>query len=61
MEAVKAKKLSPMNAWILNMVVSEGMNVEDVSAKINVSDNAIYQQLRRVRKVLPEIVRTLEP
>ena len=60
-QAVKAKKLSPLNALILNMVVSEGMNVDEVSAKINVSDNAIYQQLRRVRKVLPEIVRTLEP
>lgn len=33
-EAVKAKKLSPMNAWILNMVVPEGMNVAEILGKI---------------------------
>jgi hypothetical protein len=60
-QAVKAKKLSPMNALILDMVVSKGMNVDEISGKIDVSNNAIYQQLRRVRKVLPEIVRNLEP
>lgn len=60
-QAVKAKKLSPLNALILNMVVSEGMSVDEVSTKIKVTENAIYQQLRRVRKVLPEIIRTLEP
>jgi hypothetical protein len=41
--------------------VYEEMNVDEISGKIDVSNNAIYQQLRRVWKVLPEIVRNLEP
>lgn len=60
-EAVRKKKLSPMNAGLLNMIVSEGMSVDEISVKIDVSSNAIYQQMRRVRKVLPEIIQNLEP
>lgn len=59
-EAVRARKLSPMNAWILNMAIREGMKVQEISARINVTDNAVYQQLRRVRKVLPEIIENFE-
>ena len=60
-EAVKLKKISPMNAGLLNMVVSEGMNVEEISTRLAVSPNAIYQQLQRIRKVLPEVIGQLEP
>jgi hypothetical protein len=53
-EAVKAGEISAMNAGLLHMIVSQGMNVEEISRKQRVSPSAVYQQLRRIRKVLPE-------
>jgi hypothetical protein len=52
-EAVKAGEISAMNAGLLNMVLSQGLNVEEISRKQQVSPSAVYQQLRRIRKVLP--------
>jgi hypothetical protein len=60
-EAVRSKKISAMNSGLLAMIVSDGMTVEEISDKLNVSTNAIYQQMRRIRKVLSAIVRRLDP
>ncbi|MCP5547774.1 MAG: hypothetical protein H7A50_10425 [Akkermansiaceae bacterium] len=60
-EAVRTHKLSALNAGLLGMVVSKGMSVEEISQTQGVSPSAIYQQLRRVKQVLPELIHQFEP
>ncbi len=59
-EAVQDKRISPMNAGILTMILRDGMNVERVSRRLGISTNAIYQQLDRVKRELPEYVGRVE-
>lgn len=54
--AVRAGKLSVANASIVSMVCEQGMRVEEVAVVWKISRSAAYQQIRRVRKVIPEII-----
>ncbi|MGJ8642074.1 MAG: hypothetical protein ACSHX9_01595 [Luteolibacter sp.] len=60
-EAVHSGKLSAVNAGILGMVVVDGKSVEEIAESMKVSQSAIYQQMRRVRKILPELMERFEP
>jgi len=59
--AVKAKQLSEGNAKLVTMIIKDGRSITEVAAQFRVSSNAIYQRLRRVRKVLPELLSRLDP
>jgi hypothetical protein len=55
-DAVREKKISVMNAEILTMIVSDGLCVTKISDKLGISSNAVYQQLTRVKRELPEFI-----
>jgi hypothetical protein len=59
-EAVQDKRISPMNAGILTMMLRDGMSVEGVSRSLGISANAVYQQLARVKRELPDYVCRVE-
>lgn len=54
--AVNQGKLSVSNATIVSMVCERGMGVEDVAETWKVSRSAVYQQIQRVRRVIPDII-----
>ncbi|MCB1129607.1 MAG: hypothetical protein KDN05_00660 [Verrucomicrobiae bacterium] len=60
-QAVRTEKTSALNAGLLGMVVSKGMSVEEISRIRKVSPSAIYQRLRRINQVLPELIHQLDP
>lgn len=60
-DAVREGKISVMNANILTMIVSDGLSATEISGKLGISTNAVYQQLNRVKRILPELISELEP
>lgn len=54
--AVSQGKLSVSNATIISMVCERGMRVEEVAKAARISRSAVYQQIYRVRRVIPEII-----
>lgn len=58
--AVKSGKLSQTNACVAILILEGCMTVDEVARHLHVSTGAIYQQLRRVKKILPSVVETLE-
>jgi hypothetical protein len=60
-DAVRQGKISVMNAGILIMAVSDGLDAKEISDKLGISTNAVYQQLQRVKRTLPELISQLEP
>ena len=60
-DAVLQGKISAMNAGILTMVVSDGLSVTEISDKIGISTNAVYQQLQRLKIELPRFIIKREP
>lgn len=59
--AVTEKKLSPDNAELVTMIVKDGRTVAEVAAHFQVTSNAIYQRIRRVGKMMPELLSRLDP
>jgi len=55
-DAVREGKISVMNAGILTMAVSDGLDAKEISDKLGISTNAVYQQLKRVKRELPEFI-----
>ena len=55
-EAVREGKISVMNAGILTMAVSDGLCAAEISDRLGISTNAVYQQLQRVKRELPVFV-----
>lgn len=43
------------------MVVSDGLSVTEISDKIGISTNAVYQQLQRPKIELPRFIIKREP
>lgn len=54
--ALREKKISVMNASILTMVVSDGLCPVEISDKLGITTNAVYQQLQRVKRELPAFI-----
>ncbi len=59
--AVKEKQMSPDNAKLVTMIVKDGRTVVEVAAHFKVSTNAIYQRIRRVGRMMPELLSRLDP
>ncbi len=55
-QAVETGKLSPCNASVALLVCDQGIPVRKVAKISGVSTNAVYQQLRRVRGVMSELL-----
>lgn len=58
--AVSQGKLSVANASIVSMVCEGGMSVEEVAEATHITRSAVYQQISRVRRVIPEIINHTE-
>lgn len=59
--AVKSGQLSYSNECVAILILKGGMSVDEVADLLNVSRGAIYQQLRRVKRILPSIIEGMEP
>lgn len=59
-KAVRSGKLSKANAAITSMICIHGMKVHEVALAWNVSDSAAYQQIQRIRQVIPEIIEQID-
>lgn len=55
-KAVHAGDLSVANASIMSMVCEHGMPVVEVALVWKITRSAVYQQIHRVRRVIPEII-----
>lgn len=58
--AVQLGKLSPANSSVMSMIFLKGMKPHEVATLWKVSDSAVYQQIRRVRRVIPEVMDVIE-
>jgi len=59
-KAVRLGKLSVSNASMMSMICEHNMGVEEVSLAVGISRSAVYQQVWRVRRVLPEVMEEVE-
>jgi len=59
-KAVKEGKLSISNATIASMVYELGLKVKVIAGLMKISRSAAYQQIRRVRRVLPKIIEDID-
>jgi hypothetical protein len=59
-KAVHQGKLSVSNASIVSMICEHGMPAEEVALAVGISRSAVYQQVWRVRRVLPEVMNQVE-
>lgn len=60
-DAVRQGKISVVNAGILTMAISDGLSAAEISDKLGISTNAVYQQLQRVKRELPEFISKHDP
>jgi len=58
--AVTHGKISSSNAWVAAQRIVEGLTVLEISTILDVTPGAVYQQLDRVRTVLPEVLYGVE-
>jgi hypothetical protein len=58
--AVRAGRLSAANAGIAEMVCVRGLRACEIALLLGVEPPAVSQQLRRVKKVLPEVMERVE-
>lgn len=58
--AVQHGKLSVLNACIVSMICDDGMTVQEVAKATRITRSAVYQQINRVRRVIPEIMDEME-
>ncbi len=58
--AVSEGSLSAANAGIVDMVCVQGLRANEVARLLGVEPPAVSQQLRRVKKVLPEVMERVE-
>ncbi len=59
-KAVRSGKLSVANASMMSMVCEYGMPVVEVARVWNISRSAAYQQIVRVRSVIPDFIDEIE-
>lgn len=60
LKAVDSGALSVANASIVFMICEHGMGVAEVAEVIKITRSAIYQQLKTVKRVLPEFLDLIE-
>ena len=58
--AVRDKRLSPANYTIAEMIIHDGKTVAEVAITLGVTRAAVSQQLKRVRKIMPEVMELME-
>lgn len=59
-KVVHQGKLSVSNASIVSMICEHGMAVEEVAKAARITRSAVYQQINRVRRVIPDIIEQIE-
>lgn len=59
--AVKSGQLSHANACVAVLILEGCMSVDQVAKNLKVSTGAIYQQLRRIKRILPSMIEGMEP
>jgi len=59
-KAVHQGKLSVPNALIMHMICERGMGVHDVAIVAGITRSAVYQQVWRVKRVLPDVMEQVE-
>jgi hypothetical protein len=59
-KAVNQGKLSVPNALIMHMICERGMGVHDVAIVAGITKSAVYQQVWRIKRVLPEVMEQVE-
>ena len=60
-KAVSTGKLSSANVGVVAIIATGGKSVEEAAETLGVSRSAVYQQLNRVRRVLPGVIALMEP
>jgi len=58
--AVDRRVLSESNALIADMIIAERLSVSKIAKRLQISRSSIYQQIRRIKKCLPEILEEME-
>lgn len=58
-QALKSGLISHANASIAIQIYIDGVTVVDLAERLNRTAGAIYQQLARVRQVIPEIIESI--
>jgi len=58
--AVERGVLSKSNASIARMIVVEGLSASKIAETLSLSRSAVYQQITRIKKYLPEILERME-
>lgn len=59
-KAVNDGKLSLANATIVSLVCERSMTVDDVASTVRITRSAVYQQIHRVCRVIPELMECVE-
>lgn len=59
-KAVHQGRLSVPNALIMHMICERGMGVHDVAIVAGITKSAVYQQIWRIKRVLPEVMEEVE-
>jgi DNA-binding CsgD family transcriptional regulator len=59
--AVKSGQLSHANACVAVLILEGCMSVDQVAKNLKVSSGAIYQQLQRIKRILPSMIDRMEP
>ena len=59
-QAIKRNRISPANAAIASGIIFDGISVKDMALRLGVHRSAIYQQLDRVRREIPDILESIE-
>lgn len=58
--AVREKQLSVGNATIVDLLCNEDLSVAQAASRLAITPEAIYQQLKRVKGVLPKVMEYIE-
>lgn len=58
--AVRDGKLSVANASLAAMVCAEGKRVSEIALVWKISESAAYQQIKRIRRVVPEVMEHID-
>lgn len=59
-KAVSFGQLSVANACIVFLICERGMAIKDVALVVKITRSAVYQQINRVRQVIPEVMESIE-
>jgi len=59
-KSVKERKLSIANAAVASMIIVQGLSVKKIADLRKISRSAVYQQIQRIRRVLPKFIEEID-